>query len=456
MKTILLIIKREYLVRVRKRSFVIMTLLTPLLMTSFWLIPAYLAMRPVEVKKVQVIDESGLFKSSFKNTDELTFTFANEPLAKAKAGFAKSGYDVLAYIPKTILERPKDLKLYAEKNVSLGVKSGVEKAVENELENIKLVRAGISRQALADTKVDVSADTYSLSDGGEKDSSSGAATGIGYIGALLIYFAIFLYGAQVMRGVVEEKTNRIVEVIISSVKPFQLMMGKIIGVAFVGLTQFLLWILLTIGVSTATSALLGRTVGPQQRMASLAQPTNSAADAQLTTSDATSAKATAQPKAARAPGGNFVTQALKAVSTLNIPLILTCFLIYFAGGYLVYSALFAAIGAAVDNETDTQQFMLPVTIPLILSVFLAQFVIREPDGPLAFWASIIPLTSPIVMMVRVPFGVPTWELVLSVALLIAGFLATTWLAARIYRVGILMYGKKVSYRELSKWLFYKG
>lgn len=442
MRTIFLILKREYLVRVKKKSFLIMTFVTPLLVSCIWLVPIFFAMRDIDQKKVEVIDENGKFEKTFKNTKELVFEPVKLPVEAAKRDFAKSGYDVLVHIPKDILENPKSLKIYAEKNVSLEVKSGIENAVEQEIENIRLLEAGIDRKVLESTKANVSSDTYSLSEEGEKDSSSGAATGIGYFCAFVIYFAIFLYGVQVMRGVMEEKTNRIVEVIISSVKPFQLMAGKITGVALVGLTQFLLWILLTFGISSIVSNFLGESVGPQKRVEMLAQP-----PAQGQTAPAEKPKTEQQ--------NNPMNTVLKAIGTLDIPMIIGCFLIYFIGGYLIYSALFAAVGSAVDSDTDVQQFMFPITIPLVLSFIMAQFVIREPDGAVAFWMSMIPFTSPIVMMVRVPFGVPFWEIALSVFLLIGGFLGTAWLAARIYRVGILMYGKKPSYKELAKWLFYK-
>lgn len=442
MKIIFLILKREYLVRVKKKSFLIMTFVTPLLVSCLWLVPVFFAMRDIDQKKIEVIDENGKFQKTFKDTKELVFKPVDVPVELAKKQFSKSGYDVLVHIPKDILEKPKSLKIYSEKNVSLEVKRGIEKAVEQEIENIRLLEAGIDRRILESTKADVSSDTYNLSEEGEKDSSSGAATGIGYFCAFVIYFAIFIYGVQVMRGVMEEKTNRIVEVIISSVKPFQLMAGKITGVALVGLTQFLLWILLTFGISTVMSNVLGESVGPQKNAEMMTQ-----APAQAET------PATEKPKTEKS--SNPMGSVLKAISTLDIPLIIGCFLIYFIGGYLIYSALFAAVGSAVDSDTDVQQFMFPITIPLVLAFIMAQFVIREPDGAVAFWMSMIPFTSPIIMMVRIPFGVPFWEIALSVILLIGGFLGTAWLAARIYRVGILMYGKKPSYRELVKWVFYK-
>ncbi|KAB7732722.1 ABC transporter permease [Rudanella paleaurantiibacter] len=451
MRTIFLVLQREYLVRVKKKSFIVMTLLTPILMSAIWLLPVYLAMRNTDLKKVQVIDDSKRFASVFKSTNELKFEAGNLPLEKAKKEFTKSGYDVLVYIPADIMENPKSLKLYAEKNVSLGVQNGIEDAVEQEIENQKLLQAGIDRKVLESTKVKVTADTYNLSDEGEKDSSSGAATALGYLFAFAIYFTIFLYGAQVMRGVLEEKTNRIVEVIISSVKPFQLMAGKIIGVALVGLTQFLLWILLTFGLSSALSAAFGPDTVAKMGNSSMYNQPGQAANGTTVTDANAPAVPTASPATA-----NVFSKAKAAVSTLDWTMLLVCFGIYFVGGYLLYSALFAAVGAAVDNETDVQQFMFPITIPLILAFIMAQFVIREPDGPIAFWFSMIPFTSPVIMMVRVPFGVPLWEIALSVALLIGGFIGVAWVAARIYRVGILMYGKKPTFAELSKWIFYKA
>ena len=321
------------------------------------------------------------------------------------------------------------------------LKSEIEKVIEKQIENIKLSEAGITHKILEDSRVNVSSETISLSDEGEKTSSSGAATIIGGICAFLIYMSVFIYGTQVMRGVTEEKTSRIVEVIISSIKPYQLMMGKIIGVALVGLTQFVLWIFLTISLTTVASAVLSSKMPKdsqqiQQEMSKMQKgmPT------------------------ANMPGGgvdNPVAEVLGAVNSLNIPLIIGCFLFYYLGGYLFYSALFGAVGAAVDNDADTQQFMLPITLPIIFSFIFAQFVLRDPDGNLAFWTSMIPFTSPIIMMVRIPFGVPAWQIALSMTFLVLGFIGTIWIASRIYRVGILMYGKKVTYKELAKWIFYK-
>jgi ABC-2 type transport system permease protein len=443
MKNILLVLQREYMVRVRKKSFLIMTFLAPLLFVGFYAAVIWVAVGSVETKTVQVLDQSQLFEGKFQNSKSINFEYLNTSLDSAKASFMARKATALVYIPEDVMDNPRNVKIYAPKNVSLELQSDIEKVIEKQIEDIKLTEAGITRRVLEDSRVNVRSETISLSDEGEKSSSSGAATAIGGICAFLIYISVFVYGTQVMRGVTEEKTSRIVEVIISSVRPFQLMMGKILGVAMVGLTQFVLWILLTAALTSAAGALMGSkfTKDPQQMEQQIQQIQKDMP---------------ASAMQANAGAKNPVSEILSAVNSLNLPLIISCFLFYFLGGYLLYSALFGAVGAAVDNDADTQQFMLPITLPIIFSFVFAQFVLRDPDGNLAFWTSIIPFTSPIIMMVRIPFGVPAWQLALSMVLLVLGFIGTTWLAARIYRVGILMFGKKVSYRELVKWVFYKG
>ncbi|GAB3964940.1 ABC transporter permease [Spirosoma terrae] len=440
MHTIFLIIKREYLTRVRKKSFLVMTILGPLLIFGFYAIIGWAAVSSINQKKVEVVDESARFVDKFKDDSETKFTFSKKPLSTAKKDFVKEGYDALVFIPKNVIEEPKTVQIFAEKSVSLTLQHNIEQAISKEIETIKLSQAGITQKIIQDAKVNVDAQTINLSDGSEKSSNAIAMTVIGYFCAFMIYISVFIYGTQVMRGVMEEKTSRIVEVIISSVKPFQLMLGKIMGVALVGLTQFMLWILLTLGLFTVGGAI----IGDKAERGREAMQTNSAM--------AQNAPELQDEKVKN----NAIASVMQAVETLNIPLIVGCFLFYFLGGYLLYSALFGAVGAAVDNETETQQFMFPITLPIIGAIAVAQFVIKDPDGALAFWTSIIPFTSPVVMMVRIPFGVPVWELILSMVLLVLGFMGTTWLAARIYRVGILMYGKKVTYKELSKWIFYKA
>ena len=441
MNTIFIIIKREYMVRVRKKSFIVMTILAPLIIFGFYAIIGWAAVSSINQKKIAVIDQSGQFADKFKNDDETVYAYPKQSLAEAKKGFVKQGYDALVYIPKDVIEKPKTVQIFAEKSVSLTLKSNVQRAISKEIETIKLKEAGITQEIIRDAKVNVSAQTISLSDEGEKSSNSIITTIISGFCAFLIYLSVILYGTQVMRGVMEEKTSRIVEVIISSVKPFQLMMGKIVGVALVGLTQFMLWIILTVGLFTIGTQLIGQPKDKQQSAVSSrmgGMPGQDDVQQEMAAAD------------------NPVADVMKAIGTLNVPLILGCFLFYFLGGYLLYSSLLGAIGAAVDSETETQQFMFPVMMPIIAAIAFAQIAIKDPDGPLAFWTSMIPLTSPVVMMVRIPFGVPVWQLALSMVLLVLGFLGAIWLAARIYRVGILMYGKKTSFRELSKWVFYKG
>ncbi|WP_247235379.1 ABC transporter permease [Telluribacter sp. SYSU D00476] len=443
MRNILLVLKREYMVRVKKKSFLIMTFLAPLLFVGFYATVIWVAVGSVESKNVQVLDQSGLFTGQFQNSKTINFQYLNMSLDSAKASLKATKSTALVYIPENVMDNPKNVKIYAPKNVSLELQSDIEKTIEKQIENIKLTEAGITRRVLEDSRINVDSQTISLSEEGEKSSSSGAATAIGGICAFLIYISVFVYGTQVMRGVTEEKTSRIVEVIISSVKPFQLMMGKIIGVALVGLTQFVLWILLTVALTSAAGAMLGDQFPKDPKQ--IEQQFNDLNK----NMPASALKANSGPQ-------NPVSEVLSAVNSLNLPLIISCFLFYFLGGYLLYSALFGAVGAAVDNDADTQQFMLPITLPIIFSFVFAQFVLRDPDGSLAFWTSIIPFTSPIIMMVRIPFGVPAWQIALSMVLLVLGFMGTTWLAARIYRIGILMYGKKVSYKELAKWVFYRG
>lgn len=446
MKNILLIIEREYLTRVRKKSFIVMTILGPLLIAAVYGIVIWSVISSVNQKTISILDESGLFQGKFKTSESFTYEYLKTDLETAKSDFKDGKKEVLVYIPATILDNPKGVKIYTEKGVSVEIQMGIERAIEQEIEGIKLAEAGITQSVLRDAKMNIESETINLKEGGEQKSSAGAATAIGFLSAFIIYLAVFIYGAQVMRGVMEEKTSRIVEVIISSVKPFELMIGKIVGVAFVGLTQFLLWIALSFGVFS-----LGNLVMKDK----LEKLTTGVSQSQLQNLPPEAQEMAKQQMQNGMPTGA-MGEILGAIDTLPIATIIICFIIYFIGGYLLYSALFGAVGSAVDSETDTQQFMLPITIPIIASFMFAQFVLRDPHGSLAIWTSMIPFTSPIIMMVRIPFGVPFWQLAVSISLLIGGFVFTTWVASRIYRVGILMYGKKTSWKELAKWIFYKG
>lgn len=448
MNKILLIIKREYMTRVKKRSFIIMTFLGPLLMAALFIVPVYVSQLEGEVKVVGVVDETGIFESKFKNEENIHFILLHGNIDSLKQNLASNDLYALLYIPKSELSLPENAKLYSTNQPNISVIGLIKQIMRKEIESLKLEASGFDQEVLNSIKSSINLLTIKLDDGGgEKNSSTELSMAVGFITGLLIYIFIFMYGALVMRGVIEEKTNRIVEVIVSSVKPFQLMMGKIIGVAMVGLTQFVLWIVFTmIIVSTFLSFYSDEKSAYNQSQLNITE--------QISTSGISS------PDVSQTETPPEVNESLALIfdslDSIQFDLIIYMFLFYFIGGYLLYASLFAAIGAAVDNETDTQQFMLPITIPLILSIVLSQFIITNPDGPAAFWMSIFPLTSPVIMMVRLPFGVPIFDIVLSMTLLIAGFIATTWLAGKIYRTGILMYGKKISYSELWKWIRYKN
>ncbi|ARS36341.1 ABC transporter permease [Pontibacter actiniarum] len=450
MSKVWLIIQREYLSRVRKKSFIIMTLLTPLLLATFMVLPGLLISMSDETETVMVLDKSGLFEGKLQNKKDLNFIPLAGTLDQAKTVYQETDNTALLYIPEMSLSNPEGFVVYGKKNISIQTQVRLENMLEKEIESQRYLASGLDRETLDKIKANVDLTAINLSDQGEKDNNAIITSIAGVVGAVVIYFFIFLYGVQIMRGVIEEKTSRIVEVMISSVKPFQLMMGKIIGIAAVGLTQFLLWIVLSFVAVTGVSAAFGIDAAPS--------PAAQYAAGQVAAQgeDVEEGGATVDNPAEKDEFASTIRDVKQSLANLNVGLIFVCFLFYFLGGYLLYGSLFGAIGAAVDNETDTQQFMMPITIPLVISFIMSySVVLKNPDGPVAFWMSIIPLTSPIVMMVRVPFGVPAWELLLSMGLLVAGFIFTTWIASRIYRVGILMYGKKVNYKELSKWLFYR-
>lgn len=433
MHNIFLIIRREYITRVRKKSFLIMSIVGPLLLASLWIVPIWLSMRETEQKTIEILDDSGYFRDTFTGTASLDFKFIETDLPEAKKSILSSDSYGLLYIPRINLDKPEGIIFFSEKNPSIEVIQDLEWALKSVIEDIKLERSSINQATLDSLKADVSIDMINMTDSGEKVGSAGVATIIGYISALMIYFFIFVYGIQILRGVIEEKSSRIIEVIVSSVKPFQLMMGKIIGVGAVGLTQYLIWLILTIVLTFGINSYFKI----------------SDTEPQLEQVDQIEALPSGQDN-------EFVAEILNSLESIDFTLLAFAFLVYFIGAYLMYGSLFAAIGSAVDNDSDAQQFQLPVTIPLIFSLIVLTAVLREPDGSFAFWLSMIPLFSPVIMMMRIPFGVPYWEIALSITFLIAGFIFTTWLASRIYRIGILMHGAKVNYRILGKWLFMKN
>jgi len=441
MNKILLIVKREYLSRVRKKSFLLATFLVPLLLIGIYGLTIYLTAKSYQNNEatVRVIDKSGLFTSNLKGDGKITFLEAGDNVQEEKAQVMESsGKTLLLVIPEDV-RTTSHVELFAKETVGFGVQEAISKRLEQVLRDVAFAEVGIDRQTVESIRPEVQLSLKEITADGEKDSSAGAAMGIAMSLSILVYVCLMLYGTQVMRGIIEEKNSRIVEVIISSVKPFQLMLGKIVGIGLVGLTQFLLWIVL----STALMGAVGSS-GVEQRAPTAnvtAQTTGQVQD------DASATKAE----------DGIINQVKQELDKVDFRTIITTFLLYFFGGYLLYSALFAAVGSAVDSETETQQFVFPITIPLLFAYILSFGVlINDPNGALAFWLSMLPLTSPIAMVVRVPFGVPLWEIVLSLVLLAGGFILTTWIAGRIYRVGILMYGKKASYRELVKWFRYKG
>jgi len=436
MNKILLVIQREYLTRIQKKSFWIASLLGPILITAIYAVPIWLATQDKEVKRIEILDESGLFQTTDLADKDVEFKLVNKPVSDLKGSFSKEGYTAFVHLPKDLLTHSEDIKIYSEKNLSLPLKSSIERVIEKKVRAILMKDAGIASEVYEKTQIEVSSETITVSEkGDETSSSSGGAMILAGVMGMLLYITLLLYGSQVMNGVIEEKSSRIIEVIISSIKPYQLMLGKILGVGMVGLTQFLLWIVLTFGLSQVASTFYG-TSPVKQKME------------QIKKGDPEVAK--------KMDDASPMAEVTKVIESTNIPLVVGGFLFYFLFGYLLYSSLFAAIGSAVESTAEAQQFTFIVMLPIILAFIMAQFTMQDPDSTMAFWASMIPFTSPINMMVRLPYGVPMWELATSMILLVLGFLGCSWVSARIYRVGILMYGKKITFKEMAKWLFYKG
>jgi ABC-2 type transport system permease protein len=414
MNKVLLIIQREYLTRVRKKAFIIMIFVVPLLILAMGAVIALIFKNSGELSNqevVKVIDESGIFDGKFHDIKNLKFETTKQSITAVKGELNNDENISSLVIPKDYSKKDA-VGIYSKKKPGFVLIGEIEKQMNDIAINHGMLQHHIDTAIIHSIKSDISINPIEITDAGDKKTSTGANVAVGIACAILIYLSLFIYGAQVMRGVIEEKTSRIIEVIISSVKPFQLMLGKIIGVGLVGLTQFSAWIIL----SVISTKIAGHAFGSQ--------------------------------------GG--IMGALAVLQTIHFGYMLVCFLFYFLSGYLLYSALFAAVGSAVDSETETQQFMFPITLPLLFTYILSVSVLfQAPDSPLAVWLSIIPLTAPVAMMVRLPFGVPTWQLAISMSLMVVGFLFTTYVAARIYRVGVLMYGKKASYKEIVKWFFYK-
>jgi ABC-2 type transport system permease protein len=440
MNKILLIIEREYLSRVKKKSFIVMTLLAPIIIAIFYGMIIYFSIQGVTgtFNRIAVVNENKTLTEKLSSTKNMGYEYVNSPLSEVKSNLKKTKYDYILYIPDFKLENPTGVQILGSKQAGMALSRGISNDIEDLIRNQKLKQSGLAQADLDKLKAEVDITVKKIGEGGkDEDSSAGASTIIAYVSGILMFMFIMIYGIQVMRGVIEEKTSRIIEVMISSVKPFQLMMGKIVGIALVGLTQFILWILLTTTISAVAVKVF--VSDKDLKQSAMVQ--------------AGSKQATQMAATATGPLGNIK----KSLDNLEVGKIVTVFLFFFLGGYLFYSALYAAIGSAVDSETETQQFMLPVMMPLFLGYALSLSVVTaDPYGNIAFWLSIIPFTSPIAMMVRLPYGVPDWQLALSMGLLIVGFIGTVWVASKIYRVGILMYGKKTSMKEMVKWFTYKN
>lgn len=423
-----------------------MTLLTPLIIAGFYGIIIYFSIQGATgtFNKIAVVNDNKTLTEKLVSTKNITYVYVSKPLAEMKADIRKSGFDYILYLPPFSLDEPSGMQLLGAKQAGLSLNNKVEGDIENMIRTQKLKESGIAQKDLDRLKSPVNVETRKIDETGkEENSSAGAMMILGSASGVLMFMFILIYGIQVMRGVIEEKTSRIVEVMISSVKPFQLMMGKIIGIALVGLTQFILWIVLTTAISTvAVKTLVDKKEQPKTTVSTTQVKTGSSVTQQISQ---------------QAGNGSPIAAIQKSLANLNLTMIITVFLFYFIGGYFFYSALYAAIGSAVDSETETQQFMMPVMMPLLVGYALSLSVVtNDPYGTVAFWLSMIPFTSPIAMMVRLPYGVPDWQLALSMVLLIAGFIGTVWLASRIYKVGILMYGKKTSMKEMIKWFTYKN
>ena len=425
MKKIILVLKREYSTRIRKKSFWFITILVPILIATLYVVPIYLSLNSIEKTNIIVVDETMLFKH-FRSNEEVRYTHIDDIDEAKNTLKTNTDYSTIIYIPRTESRIPSDAYLYYySNNPPTSVKNDIQNQLERILKNNILLEVYDIAKSDYDMINNATIHIHSKDLETGRDDFLEVKTVLGGTLGILIYLVIFIFGSQVMRGVVEEKTNRIVEVIVSSVKPFQLMMGKIIGIAMVGLTQFLLWIAISMVILGAVqwSGLVDTSLFVTQHNDGTTTP---------------------------------LPDVIQGILSINFGVILSTFLFFFVLGYLLYATLFAAAGAMIGSETDSQQFTLPITIPLLLAILLIPLIVASPNGNLAFWLSVIPFTSPVAMMVRLPFGLPIWQVWVSAAILLITFVTATWVAAKIYRTGILMYGKRITYKEVLKWLKYKN
>lgn len=431
---------REFNERVRKKSFIITTILMPIAFVAIMFVPALMMnIQSDDTREIVVVDQSGTIAKGLQNTNNLSFT----PSDKSVEELTAEQQDIfgILIIGKDVATNPSNVQLLTYESSTINIESEITEQIREIIESEKLKAYNIEDidSILEAIQTPISLKVKQLGESGEtKESSSMLNIALAYIFGFLIYMFVFLYGNMVMQGVIEEKSNKVMEVMVSSVKPFELMMGKILGIASVAVTQFVIWVVFILVVGGAAMSIFG--VGEMMAAASASAAMDPAA-----------MMGTQMP--------SLDDETLSILRTVTDPAyllrILGGFLVYFVGGYLLYAAMFAAVGSAVDNEKDTNNLQLPITIPLILAIFVMMSAMQDPHGPLAFWFSMIPFTSPVVMMVRLPYGVPGWELALSVGLLFVTFIAMVYLAGKIYRVGVFMYGKKPTFAELAKWLRYK-
>lgn len=434
MSKLILIIKREFIAKVRNKSFIVMTFLSPLLFVGISVFVGFLSSMKSDLKTIAVHDESGLFFSELKSDEEYKYLDLSQvPMTVLKDSIVSEAYEGILFVPKTTdnVLLQKNMQYISNDSPSVMFIEDLEATISDKITQDNYVKSGLDTLSIEKAKADVSIQLEKATGEEALKGLNEIKIGIGGAFGYLIMMFIVIYGNMVMRSVIEEKTSRIIEVIISSVKPFQLMMGKIIGTSLAGILQFLIWALLGLTAITIMSSVFGAQIGAQSDM-----------QAQIAQSAQQEMAGTMQ-------------MYLKEIMNLPVFTILISFIIYFIGGYFLYSSFYASIGAAVDNETDSQQFLLPIIMPLILGVYIGFFtVMNDPHGTIATVFSMVPLTSPIVMMMRIPFGVPWWQILLSMSILFGTFFGVVWFASKIYRVGILMYGKKPTWKELYKWLKY--
>jgi len=438
MSKIGIVIQREYTSRVRKKSFLLLTFLMPVMFVALIFVPLYLSsIKDNTVKNIVIYDNTGKYFSVFKDTDNYHFIEGGNQFDVSSEIKNSETYATLV-ITGDLIQNPSAVTLFSTTQVTMEDKNVIARQLNEFLSAEKLSSFNIPnlKEIIEDSKISVNLQTIKWDESGKETiSSSEVATVIGMVFTIIIYMFIFVYGGMVMQGVLEEKTNRIVEVMVSSVKPFQFMMGKIIGIGLVGLTQFFLWAILIVAIYfVAGIAFIAPQINPEMMM-------NAAAAAQDLSTVSTPELSKAQ-------------EIFGMISSINFPELVFYFIVFFIGGYMIYASLFAAIGSMVNAQEDTQQFMLPITLLILFALYAGMYSVQNPNGPLAFWTSIIPLSSPIVMMTRLPFDVPLWEKLLSVGLLFITVFLMVKLSAKIYRTGILMYGKKPDLKEIWKWLRY--